>query len=119
MQLKDVVSVAGTAITALVVITGWFISKSLDRKHEIFKIGLQKRDEITQSLLEFTHKRFLNQNTEVEWHKLAILIQLYGDAQEIDAVRGIDGADAAQKIIRDKQLQNLLVRKVRTKYKLD
>lgn len=116
MELKDTISAAGTAISALLIVLGWFISKLLDRKHEKFKMRLAKREEIANALAEHQLNFFIGQANDAEWQKLSLLIQIYGMEDEIRALTRFgeaNGENIATQAARLNELSHALVSNVR------
>ena len=107
MECKDIYTGLGIIVSALIAVCGWFIQQKIDREQEKLKLRLAKRLEITDALIKHLWRLFVNiergtgevtGNAE-EWHKLSLLIQVYGTSAEREQLQALGNPQTDAKVV--------------------
>lgn len=135
MVWKDGFTAVSIVVSTLVIVTGWFVNQRDARKHEKFKIRLAKTEKIAEAVIEreLSTYELLEAGGKMEadeqaawkktnaltWHRLCLLVQVYGQIGEQSALATyeraiVDNKPLAEQAAALNVLKDLLVKSIRS-----
>jgi hypothetical protein len=135
MVWKDGFTAVSIVVSTLVIVTGWFVNQRDARKHEKFKIRLAKTEKIAEAVIERELSTYelleaggkmeadeqaaWKKTNELAWHRLCLLVQVYGQIGEQSALVAykraiVDNKPLAEQAAALSVLKDLLVKSIRS-----